>query len=317
MKNVDVLIVGAGPAGTSCGATLQSAGLDCLLVDRVEFPRSKVCAGWITPQIWNHLKVDPKDYPYPLTHFGSFQVAIKNLKFKLPTHQYAIRRIEFDHWLLERSGVKFEFHEVKEIQKIDGGYEIDGEYRCKYLIGAGGTHCPVNKVFFSPAAQRPKRSFIVAMEDEFQTDITDHRCYLWFFQNNLPGYAWYVPKANGYLNVGIGGLSQKLKSSGLGLRDHWNFLSDHLKKLDLVHQEMNPKGHSYYLRHKSRNYQKDNAYLIGDSAGYATLDLGEGINAAVQSGVIAAEAIINGKEYFPKNIPRYSIWSLLFSNRKN
>ncbi len=49
----------------------------------------------------------------------------------------------------------------------------------------------------------------MAQEEEFQYDLTDTRCKLWFFQNKLPGYAWYVPKEDGYVNVGLGGFADQ------------------------------------------------------------------------------------------------------------
>ncbi len=47
----DVLVVGGGPAGSSCAFGLRDAGLDVVVVDRAHFPRDKVCAGWVTTQI--------------------------------------------------------------------------------------------------------------------------------------------------------------------------------------------------------------------------------------------------------------------------
>ena len=58
METCDVLIVGGGPAGSSCAWGLRYAGLDVLVVDRKAFPRDKVCAGWITPQVVQSLTID-------------------------------------------------------------------------------------------------------------------------------------------------------------------------------------------------------------------------------------------------------------------
>lgn len=58
-----------------------------------------------------------------------------------------------------------------------------------------------------------------------------------------------------------------------------------------------PKGHSYYLRQKPRTVRADDAFIVGDAVGLATLDMGEGIGPAVQSGVLAAKAIVHGEEY--------------------
>ena len=51
MTASDVIVVGGGPAGSACARTLRHAGLDAVVIDRAAFPRDKVCAGWITPQV--------------------------------------------------------------------------------------------------------------------------------------------------------------------------------------------------------------------------------------------------------------------------
>ena len=72
-----------------------------------------------------------------------------------------------------------------------------------------------------------------------------------------------------------------------------------------------PSGHYYYLRQRSPQPRMDNAFLVGDAAGLATLDLGEGIRPAIQSGLLAADAILHGGEYSLKSIPKYSWASIL------
>ena len=51
VRSCDVLIVGGGPAGSTCAWQLVRAGLDVLVMDKHNFPRDKVCAGWITPAV--------------------------------------------------------------------------------------------------------------------------------------------------------------------------------------------------------------------------------------------------------------------------
>ena len=55
MRKVDVLIVGAGPAGSVCGYLLKKAGVSCLLIDHATFPRDKLCGGGLTPKCWKLL----------------------------------------------------------------------------------------------------------------------------------------------------------------------------------------------------------------------------------------------------------------------
>ena len=109
------------------------------MLDKAAFPRFKPCAGWITPQVLKWAQVDAESYPFGLTEFTSFDVSIRGIKFKLPTHQYAIRRYEFDHWLLQRADPEFHVHEVREIRQENGEYVVDGEFTAHYLVGAGGT----------------------------------------------------------------------------------------------------------------------------------------------------------------------------------
>jgi flavin-dependent dehydrogenase len=58
METCDVLIAGGGPAGSTCAWRLQQAGLDVVVMDRATFPRDKVCAGWITPQVLADVGLD-------------------------------------------------------------------------------------------------------------------------------------------------------------------------------------------------------------------------------------------------------------------
>ncbi|HVP22257.1 MAG TPA: NAD(P)/FAD-dependent oxidoreductase [Anaerolineaceae bacterium] len=312
MIQTDVIIVGGGPGGAACAWRLRQHNVACLILDQAEFPRFKPCAGWITPEVLRDLELGPAEYPHSFTTFTSFQVAIQGLKFKLRTRQHAIRRYEFDDWQVRRAGVAVHAHTVKSILETGDGYEVDGEYCGKYLVGAGGTHCPVYRTLFKTDRTRPKESLIVAQEEEFPYPYTDERCQLWFLENHLPGYAWYVPKANGYLNVGVGGKAEQLRANSDTLKNHWNLLVEKLDRLGLVRgHEYKPSGHSYYLRHKLPELRRGNAFLVGDAAGLATLDMGEGISPAIKSGLMAADAIIHGMEYSVASIPRYSLGSLI------
>ena len=59
MEYHDVIIVGGGPAGSSAARQLVDGGYDCLVLDREQFPREKLCAGWITPEVVGPFKGDP------------------------------------------------------------------------------------------------------------------------------------------------------------------------------------------------------------------------------------------------------------------
>jgi flavin-dependent dehydrogenase len=312
MITKEVIIVGGGPAGAACAWQLKKHQIDCLILDKAAFPRTKPCAGWLTPAVFDLLQTQPDHYPYDLTHFDSFKISLRGLKFRLPTHQYAIRRVEFDAWLLERAEVKVRQHQVRNIEKTSSGYSIDGQFSSKYLIGAAGTHCPVRQTFFKRHSSEQSQGLIIAKEEEFAYPWEVKEAHLWFFENGLPGYAWYVPKANGYLNVGIGASAAGLKKKGKTLNDHWDQLLEKLAGSGMVNNHpFNPSGYSYYLRGPSPKIRTENIFLIGDALGLATRDMGEGIAPAIQSGLLAANAIIHNRKFQIRTIPRFSLPSLI------
>ncbi|MDE2306016.1 MAG: NAD(P)/FAD-dependent oxidoreductase [Gammaproteobacteria bacterium] len=297
MRNADVIVVGGGPAGSAAAARLRRGGLDVLVLDREEFPRHKLCAGWITPQVLADLAFDAGDYPHGFLSFRRLHWYLKRLHLPVPCLQHSIRRFEFDAWLLERSGAAVARHAVKEIRADGEGFTIDGEYRCRYLVGAGGTGCPVHRAFFRDAHPRLRSLQTVTLEIEFACDWTDPDCRLWFFDHGLPGYSWYVPKANGWLNVGIGALAERLKQRGDDIWGHWRRFARLLERRFAIRPPREPTGYSYYLRPPADHVRRGNAFLAGDAAGLATRDLCEGIGPAIRSGQRAAAAILDGTPY--------------------
>jgi len=319
----EVIIVGGVPGGSSCAWELKKKGTDCLILDKKKFPRLKICAGWITPKVIKDLKIKVREYPQGLISFNKFHVHYKNKKLGIWTVQHSIRRVEFDDFLLKRSNVSVENHQVNKIEIKNNTYIIDGTYSCKYLVGAGGTYCPVQNLIFNKKFPNSRKRLVFAMEEEYQFNYHDKKCYLWFFENNLFGYSWYVPKSNGYINIGIGGLKKKLKRNGENLKEHWDLFIEKLIKQKLINpRKFNPKGHIYYVKQKANVGRIDNAFIIGDSAGLATKDLGEGIGPAVESGLKAAKAILNNENYSLDKFTKYSIPGIIksgfsYSARKN
>ncbi|MFP4158367.1 MAG: NAD(P)/FAD-dependent oxidoreductase [Desulfobacterales bacterium] len=312
MIEVPVIIIGGGPAGSTCARELKKHGIDALVLDKKEFPRTKLCAGWITPKVLGDLELTPQDYPHRLLVYRKILFYIKGIPFSVPTNQYSIRRFEFDDFLLKRSKATVRTHLARDIRREKGKYVIDGEYRCTWLVGAGGTHCPVYKAFFQTSHPRDPQLCIATAEEEFAWQWKDPLCRLWFFDHGLAGYSWYVPKQKGYLNVGIGGKLASLKKRGETINTHWLRFTDKLSHKGLAAgRRFNPKGHIYYLRGAVKNTRIDNAFIIGDAAGLATRDMGEGIGPAVESGKKAAESIIHGTRFSPENISRWSLPAIL------
>lgn len=307
MIHSDIIIVGGGPAGSTCAWKLRQQGFECIVLDKQTFPRPKLCAGWITPEVFSDLQISADEYPQSLRHLRQLRVYIGRRELNINAYQYAIRRIEFDAWLLQRSGATVHTHEVKQIRKEEDQYVLDDRYTCKFLVGAGGVSCPVYRTLFKPRHPHAKKRMVVALEQEFPYPYQDGDCHLWFFQHRLPGYAWYVPKNDGWLNVGIGGFVETLKTRHATIRQHWQWFVQELDQRALVkNYPLEPHGYTYFTRGRRDIVQQDRAFLIGDAAGLATRDLAEGIGPAVRSGILAADAISNGRPFSLRSVKKYS-----------
>ncbi len=307
MQTVDAIVVGGGPAGSTCAWKLRKAGLDVLVLDRAAFPRTKLCAGWVTPEAISDLQLDPDDYPGSFMTFERLQLHWKVLRAAPKVRQHSIRRYEFDDFLLRRSGATVLQHPVRDIRRDGDDYVIDEAFRCRYLIGAGGTSCPVYRALFHERQPRSGTLQTATLEQEFAYDWQDPDCHLWFFNDGLPGYAWYVPKANGFINVGLGGMAEQLRLRQGHLKEFWRKFVRKLERKGLVsYDNYKPKGFSYFLRGEAGVVRTGNACIVGDAAGLATRDMCEGIGPAIRSALLAAESIMTDAEYSIDSINMYS-----------
>ena len=312
MRSCDVLIVGGGPAGSSCAWALRDSGLDVVILDKATFPRNKICGGWITPFVVKALDIDTTEYAQgrtlqPITGFtvsamGQPEVPVE---YSEPV-SYGIRRCEFDEYLLRRSDA--EVHEgeaFKSAQRNGSGWVVNDKFHAGLLVGAGGHFCPVVHWM----GQRNGENPVVAQEIEFEMDerqaagckIRPESPELYFCSDAL-GYGWVFRKDN-YLNVGLGRLDQHK------LSQHVSGLADFLRRSGKIAFDLPGRfaGHAYLLLgYSRRKIIADGVMLIGDSAGLAYPQSGEGIRPAVESGLIAAEVIQSAnKKYSQQRLESY------------
>lgn len=298
MTSADILVIGGGPAGSSCAWKLRQAGADVLVVDRAVFPRDKVCAGWITPAVVDSLDLDVHDYRrtrtfQPITAFrtGLMGRALVDTSYDAPV-SFGILRREFDHYLLERSGARFALDvHVNRIERTPAGWVVNGEYRASFLVGAGGHFCPVARHLNGPRREEP---VVVANEVEFVLSPAQmNGCRIapdapeLYFCSDLAGYGWCFRKEQ-VLNVGIGRQDRRRLSEHLQ-----RFVAD-LQQAGRLPEDLPDgwRGHAYLLYDSSpRTLVTDDALLIGDAAGLAYTQSGEGIRPAIESGLLAAQAI--------------------------
>jgi geranylgeranyl reductase family protein len=296
---LDVLIVGGGPAGSTLAWALRNSGLKIAIMDKADFPRQKVCAGWVTPAVMQELQIDLDDYAgkhvlQPITGFRISQIGQKQVRSHYPDKpvSYGIRRIEFDHYLLQRSQAEL-LHGVafRQMAPVDNGWRINEDIEAKLVVGAGGHFCPVARAI---GAKGVSELAVAAQEAEFEMTgeqlsacTVDAEVPELFFTPDLKGYGWVFRKGN-YLNIGLG------REDRHRLSGHVQDFVRYLKQLNKIPADLDEKfnGHAYLLYpHATRPIVDDHVLLVGDAAGLAYPQSGEGIRPAVESALLAARVI--------------------------
>jgi geranylgeranyl reductase family protein len=303
MSSCDCLIVGGGPAGSSCARRLVAAGFDVVVIDKSTFPRDKICAGWITPAIVDELEIDLADFRrenvcQTITGFRTGLLGGRQIETRYDKIvSYGIRRCEFDNYLLHRAGARLVLgNAVSELRREGGRWIVNDSISAPLVVGAGGHFCPVARVVGGNS--RRELTTVFAQEAEFEmTPAQVNECRVapevpeLFFCSDLRGYAWCFRKES-YLNIGMG------REQDRNLPAQVAAFGESLQEWGRVPRGIEPRfhGHAYRLYGAGpRNLVADGALLIGDSAGLAFAQSGEGIRPAIESGLLAAETIVAAK----------------------
>ncbi len=297
MIRCDALIVGGGPGGSTAARLLRLAGWDVIVADRARFPRDKVCAGWLTPDVFPLLDLTPDEYRASGLTFQEITAFRTSVMGGAPVEtrysrvvSYAIRRCEFDTFLLQRSGARtLEDSFVRTLRYDSDRWIVNESIEAPILIGAGGHFCPVARHLRGDAEDD---SPIVAKEAEFpigdaHTRVSGSTPEL-FFCRDFQGYAWCVRKAH-FINVGIG------RRGNQGFGDYVREFVGFLERNRIISGVANARWHGHaYLGSGvgPRPVIGPGVMLIGDAAGLAYPESGEGIRPAIQSGRLAAETLI-------------------------
>jgi geranylgeranyl reductase family protein len=302
MKQVDVLIVGGGPAGSTLAWALRGSDLTVTILDKQIFPRDKVCAGWVTPAVMEELQINLDEYArgrtlQPISGFRVSQLGKKQIEthYQDKPVSYGIRRREFDDYLLQRSGAELLLGQAfKTLQRQDDVWLVNDDIKASLVVGAGGHFCPVARAVGAKLGRHEQ--VVAAQEIEFQMTPeqqrqcrVDERIPELFFTPDLTGYGWVFRKGD-FLNIGLG------REDNHKLSEHVQAFCHFLKQQGKIPQDTPEKfhGHAYLLYpHALRDVVKDGLLLIGDAAGLAYPQSGEGIRPAVESALLAAKVIRN------------------------
>lgn len=317
MQTWDTIVVGGGPAGSSCAWRLRQAGLSVLLLDKKPFPRDKPCAGWITPQVVAALQLDVEAYRQgrtwqPIRGFccGTLGQDLISITYD-QVISYGIRRCQFDHYLLQRCGAELRLAEpVASIQRRGDLWCINKQYAAPVLVGAGGHFCPVARHLGARSGHAASQ--VVAQEIEFvappelRQRVAPDQPWL-LFCRDLKGYGWCFRKEE-YLNIGLG------RTEAEGFAEALAELRAYLAARGLPTPDRAAwKGHSYLLYDAPPKLVDNGVLLVGDAAGLAYTHSGEGIRPAIESGLLAAQVVLSAQK--PYDRPQLAAYEHLVQQR--
>jgi len=314
----DIIIVGAGPAGTSAALFAKRNGLEPLLLEKSVFPRDKICGDALSGKsvrILRELDLLEKTRYLPGAH-------IKRITFGGPKYQkfdlhlkgdsegkndegFSIRREIFDEMMfrsVQEAGIDtIEGFTVNRINKKNGYVtgvtgiqkESNEEYSfsSKLILGADGYNSIVSKELGLYNMDMEHTSVGIRCYYENVKDLTD-QIELHYVPELNPGYLWIFPSDGNRANIGAGLSKDDAKQKKINLV---NVMEDILSKPPFAERfsEATPlekaKGWNLPLGSIHRKNYGNGFMLLGDAAGIIDPFTGEGIGNALVSGKIAAD----------------------------
>jgi geranylgeranyl reductase family protein len=298
VERFDVVVVGAGPAGSATAAHLAREGARVLLADKARFPRDKPCGGGLTGRALRHAPGDVtpvvEGVVDRMVMRAGYRMAVDRTSSK-PLMSMTQRR-RLDHHLAEQAAAAgAELRDgsaVSELRLEDGvTVRVGGvPVRASYLVGADGANGVVAKsVGLGGGIVRG-----VALEGNVPWSALRKHEYeqaAWVELGVVPGgYGWVFPKGD-HANLGVGGWLEE----GPRLRAHLDRLA---RGHGVDSSELTEvRGHRLPMRAPGARAARDRVLLVGDAAGLVDPLSGDGMYEAFVSARLAADAIAAGRPH--------------------
>ena len=317
----EVIVAGAGPAGSITAALLAGCGRDVLLIDKESFPRDKVCGDALPAGVMDVLvsagmkpeieKAFESKLFYPIKEMSLISPQGSKVVIKLQNGQGGFgpsvgRRTYLDLMIQQHAlSMGAEFQQLKllrplmekgrvtgiEVKGKDGVRQVDA----KVVVGADGAASSVSRFLRGDSRLKDRHRAIALRAYLEGIEISPHQVEFYLHRKILPGYIWIFPVDKMTVNIGLGmrldyyhKRESKLK---LLLKEFLSFpeIRSRLKEGWLL-RGMGTWPLNFGSQ-KGLQYAFDGALLIGDAAGFTSPLTGGGIHRSLLSGQLAAEII--------------------------
>jgi geranylgeranyl reductase family protein len=326
VSDADVIVVGAGPGGSSTAFHLAQHGLNVLLLEKTEFPREKVCGDGLTPRAVKQLVkmgIDTSEKAGWLQNKG-LRVIGGGVRLELawpdlasfPNYGLTRTRMDFDQLLATRAteaGAVLKTNTNVTGPILDSSGRVIGvkatvggepvEYRAPLVVAADGVSGRLALAL--GLAKREDRPLGVAVRRYYRSPAKHDDNYLesWLELRSkqspdklLPGYGWIFGMGDGRVNAGLGVLNS---SVAFGKTNYRTLLTDWLSSTpdewqlnDEAYADGTIQGAALPMGFNRVPHYTRGVLLVGDCGGMVNPFNGEGIPYAMESGELAAEIAV-------------------------
>lgn len=310
----DVLVIGAGPAGSTAAKHAASGGAKVLLMDKKsEIGAPKRCAEGVSNGGLESLGIEPNPRWITRELDGVRLIApdgtnvwLTSDKVDLPEAGCILERKVFDKYMAMdagRAGAEIKIKTLAtSMERVEDGFLVDAEcmgekfqIQAKIIIAADGPESRVARWAGLKTAVKPKDMESAAQFEMAGVEMEDNNCIEFYFGSVAPGgYAWIFPKGDDIANVGLGVLTTNTDKTA------YEHLLEFVKSCPATQNaqpvELNIGGDP--VGGMPKKMVTDNLMVVGDAAGQVNPLTGGGIISGMTGGMIAgkvaAEAINEG-----------------------
>jgi menaquinone-9 beta-reductase len=317
--STDVLVVGAGPAGSSAAAWSSRLGLDTVLVDAAVFPRDKTCGDGLTPRAIGELqRLGLEDWLRAHTvnqglraHGFGQTLLLPWPGGSLPDWGSAVARTELDDHLRTTAikagatavdgaraiGVRREGERVAAVELETAGERF--EIACRRLVVADGVRSGLGKLlgreWHRDTVYGVAGRSYVSSEMSDDPWISSHLELRGADGEILSGYGWIFPLGTGEVNLGVGTLATAKRPANVALRPLMEFYAEERRAdFELTGGLRAPTSALLPMGGAVSHVAGPNWALIGDAAACVNPLNGEGIDYGLETGRLVAEQLAEG-----------------------